>query len=102
MTDPINQAAVSSDQEAAAIRHQVVNRLKRAQGQLGAVLRAIESDADCRDVVIQLAAVSAAVDRAGFAIVASGLKRCLAGPEAESAEGGLTVADFEKLFMMLA
>ena len=55
----------------------VVNRLRRAQGQIGGVLRMIEEGRDCREIVTQLAAVSRAVDRAGFALIAGGLKQCL-------------------------
>lgn len=77
----------------------VVNRLRRAQGQLGGVLRMIEEGKDCQDVVTQLAAVSRALDKAGFAIIASGLKQCLV----ES--GGADTIDtktMEKLFLSLA
>jgi DNA-binding FrmR family transcriptional regulator len=78
----------------------VVNRLKRAQGQLAGVLRMIDEGRECEDVVTQLAAVSRALDRAGFAIVASGLRQCL------SDEGGddeaMDVATLEKLFLALA
>ena len=35
---------------------------------------------DCKDVVTQLAAVSRALDRAGFKIIASGLRHCLDEP----------------------
>ena len=52
----------------------------RAQGQLAGVLRMIEEGRDCEDVVTQLAAVYRALDRAGFAIVATGLKQCLHRP----------------------
>ena len=54
---------------------QVVNRLRRAQGQIGGVLRLIEEGRDCTDIVTQLAAVSRALDRAGFAIISIGLKQ---------------------------
>lgn len=78
----------------------VSNRLKRAQGQLAAVVRMIDDGRDCEEVVTQLAAVSRALDRAGFAIIASGMKQCLA----EEAEGGAgpDVAKLEKLFLSLA
>ena len=99
MTEPVNESA----QEVALVRRQIVHRLKRAHGQLGAVIKAVESDTDCRAIITQLAAVSAAVDRAGFAIIASGLKNCLAEDEiGEHPDSKLTVADYEKLFMMLA
>ncbi|MFD1049010.1 metal-sensitive transcriptional regulator, partial [Kibdelosporangium lantanae] len=51
----------------------VVKRLRRAQGQVGGLIQMIESGRDCEDVIIQLAAVSRALDRAGFRLIASGL-----------------------------
>ncbi len=77
----------------------VVHRLKRAQGQLAGVLRMIEEGRDCEDVVTQLAAVSRALDRAGFAVVASGMRQCLVD---ESDPATLDVAKMEKLFLALA
>ena len=41
----------------------VLKRLRRAQGQLGAVIRMIEEERDCRDIVMQLSACSKALDR---------------------------------------
>jgi DNA-binding FrmR family transcriptional regulator len=76
-----------------------INRIKRARGQLDGVLRMLEEGRDCEDVVTQLAAVSRALDRAGFAIVAAGLRQCLAG-DADTA--GLDVKKMEKLFLSLA
>jgi DNA-binding FrmR family transcriptional regulator len=58
----------------------ILNRLRRAEGQLGAVIRMLEEGRDCQDVVTQLAAVSKALDKAGFAIVASGLRQCVTDP----------------------
>ena len=77
----------------------VVNRLRRAQGQIGGILRMIEEGRDCRDVVTQLSAVNRALDRAGFAVVSSGLKQCLTeSGDLESAD----VKAMEKLFLSLA
>jgi DNA-binding FrmR family transcriptional regulator len=77
----------------------VVNRLRRAQGQIGGILKMIEEGRDCKDVVTQLAAVNRALDRAGFAIIATGLKQCLS--EADGADS-LDTAAMEKLFLSLA
>lgn len=77
----------------------ILNRLRRAQGQLGAVIAAIESGASCRDSVTQLAAVTSALDRAGFLIVSRAMKNCLENPDADDA---MTVDELEKLFMTLA
>jgi len=77
----------------------VINRIKRAQGQLAGVLRMMEEGRDCEDVVTQLAAVSRALDRAGFAIVATGLQQCLASGDGTDS---VDVKKMEKLFLSLA
>lgn len=77
----------------------VINRLRRAQGQLGGVIRLLEEERDCKDVVTQLAAVNRALDRAGFAIIASGMRECLSAPDGINAE---EQAAMEKLFLSLA
>ncbi len=77
----------------------VVNRLRRAQGQIGGVLKMIEDGRDCQDIVTQLAAVSKALDRAGFAVIAAGLKQCLTESGGEET---LDTKVMEKLFLSLA
>ena len=77
----------------------VINRIKRAQGQLAGVLWMLEEGRECEDVVTQLAAVSKALDRAGFAIVATGLQQCLSNGETMDS---LDVKKMEKLFLSLA
>lgn len=57
----------------------VLNRLRRAHGQLAGVISMVEQGRDCKDVVTQLAAVSRALDKAGFKIVATGMRQCLVG-----------------------
>lgn len=75
----------------------VVNRLRRAEGQLAGVIRMIESERDCKDVVTQLAAVSRALDKAGFAIIATGLRQCM-----QDGADQVDAAELEKLFLSLA
>ncbi len=77
----------------------VVNRLKRAQGQLAGVVRMLGEGRDCEDVVTQLSAVSKALDRAGFAIIASGMRQCLIDSDGEDT---LDVQKLQKLFLSLA
>ncbi|MBM9624253.1 metal-sensitive transcriptional regulator [Streptomyces zhihengii] len=83
----------------------VLNRLRRAQGQISGVIRMIEEGRDCEEVVTQLAAASRALDRAGFAIIATGLQQCMT----EMEDGSRTTEDrdetrgrLEKLFLSLA
>jgi DNA-binding FrmR family transcriptional regulator len=86
----------------------VLNRLRRAQGQISGVIRMIEEGRDCEDVVTQLAAAARALDRAGFAIIATGLQQCLTEPAREAADGGSGQSTdemkgrLEKLFLSLA
>lgn len=81
-----------------AAESQVLNRLRRAQGQLAGVISVVESGRDCDEVVTQLAAVSRALDRAGFKIVASGMRQCAA----DGASSPMTEEQMEKMFLILA
>lgn len=88
---------MTGDDETIAL---VLNRLRRAHGQLGGVISMIENGRDCKDVVTQLAAVSRALDKAGFKIVATGLRECITGDP--NAKEPMTEAELEKLFLALA
>ena len=77
----------------------VIRRLNRARGQIGGIVKMIEEGRDCRDIVTQLAAVSKALDRAGFAVIAAGLKQCLVESGGEET---LDTKVMEKLFLSLA
>ena len=83
------------------VAKEITNRLRRARGQIDGVIGMIESGRNCRDVVTQLAAASRALDRAGFKIVATGLRQCLAAEEA-GGERELSTDELEKLFLSLA
>lgn len=76
----------------------VVKRLKRAQGQIGGIIKMIEDGRQCQDIVTQMAAVSKALDRAGFATISLGLRQCVADPE----HNQMDVDAMEKLFLSLA
>ncbi|MFN8079750.1 MAG: metal-sensitive transcriptional regulator [Kineosporiaceae bacterium] len=78
---------------------QVIHRLRRARGQIDGVIAMIEQERSCRDIVTQLAAASRALDRAGFKIVASGLRQCMNG---EAGEDRMSSDELEKLFLSLA
>ncbi|HEX5569120.1 MAG TPA: metal-sensitive transcriptional regulator [Streptomyces sp.] len=85
----------------------VVNRLRRAQGQIAGVIKMIEEGRDCEEVVTQLAAASRALDKAGFAVIATGLQQCLADGGADGEAAGAADREqmrsrLEKLFLSLA
>lgn len=80
------------------VNRDVLMRLKRARGQLDGVISMIEDERSCADVVTQLAAVSKALDRAGFKIVATGLQQCIEHGD----DAPMTAEELEKLFLSLA
>ncbi|ANU20408.1 cytoplasmic protein [Planococcus plakortidis] len=55
----------------------IENRLKRIEGQLRGVIKMVEADGECRDVVTQLSAVRSAVDRTIGVIVSENLQSCV-------------------------
>lgn len=98
MTTEATREDVTAQHDPEAKR-KLLNRLRRAHGQLGAVIEAVDRDAHCREVVQQLAAVSKALDRAGFLAISSALRECLREPERE---GNAQPEELEKLFLSLA
>ncbi|MCZ3389119.1 MAG: metal-sensitive transcriptional regulator [Actinomycetia bacterium] len=84
-----------------SVSQEVVNRLRRAQGQIGGIIAMIEDGRNCSDIVTQLAAASRAIDRAGFKIVASGIRQCQ-DAELRGEQPALTREQMEKLFLALA
>ncbi|MFC6357124.1 metal-sensitive transcriptional regulator [Luethyella okanaganae] len=96
-------------------QRRILNRLKRARGQLNAVIESVENGADCRTVVTGLSAAIGALDKAGFAIVSAAMRDCLAdevvsGDHANSSTPGgaqaepshVTIDELEKLFLTLS
>ncbi len=76
----------------------VIKRLRRAEGQIRGVIGMLEDGRDCAEVVMQLAAVSKALDRAGFKIIVSGLQQCMTATDDQS----VNLERMEKLFLSLA
>ncbi len=77
----------------------ILNRLRRAEGQLGAVIRMLESERDCQDIVTHLATESKALDKAGFEVVSTGLAQRLRNPDDPET---MDVEQLKKLFLSLA
>lgn len=78
----------------------VLNRLRRAEGQVRGIQRLLEEGADCKDVITQLTAAQAALHRTGLRLMSAGMRYCLLDPEKAAAEG-MTTDDMEELFLKL-
>jgi DNA-binding FrmR family transcriptional regulator len=93
---PVKMVHTISDEEAIA---SITKRLKRAQGQIGGVIAMLEAGRSCDDIVAQLAAVSKAVDRAAFSLIATGLKECLTSGDENADE---LSERLQRLFLTMA
>jgi DNA-binding FrmR family transcriptional regulator len=79
----------------------ILNRLRRVEGQIRGIQQMLVDKRECRDVVTQISAASKALDQAGFKLVASGLTYCVNDPE-RAAREGYAIEDVQKMFMKLA
>ncbi len=59
-------------------RRAVLNRLKTARGHLDAVVRMVEDDTYCPDVMKQLSAVQGSLERASRVVLRNHLETCVA------------------------
>ncbi|MDG5789726.1 metal-sensitive transcriptional regulator [Evansella sp. AB-P1] len=56
---------------------QMKNRVKRIEGQVKAILRMMEEEKDCKDLVVQLSAARNALDRTIGLVVSTNLEHCV-------------------------
>ena len=61
-----------------ADRRKLVNRLKRIEGQIQGIIGMLENDAYCNDILIQSAAVNAAVNSFNKELLANHIRTCVA------------------------
>ncbi|MEU5293505.1 metal-sensitive transcriptional regulator [Streptomyces umbrinus] len=92
---------VDTDNKEADSWPEILNRLRRAQGQLAAVIVMAEAGRNRKDVVTQLVAVSQALDRAAFKIATGGIHQCLTERQRGHVPP-LSEAELEKLLLTLA
>ena len=74
-------------------------RMKRANGQMTAVIRMLEEGRSCDEVVTQMAAVSKAINTAAFTLISASLKECLLDGKRNSKD---VSEQLQKLFLSLA
>jgi DNA-binding FrmR family transcriptional regulator len=75
----------------------VDKRLARLEGQIRGLRRLIGEGAGCKDVIHQVSAASAALDKVGYRLVGAGMQYCINEPESP-----MTSDDLESLFLKLS
>lgn len=58
-------------------KSQMINRLKRIEGQVRGLQKMIEDDRYCVDVLVQISAVKAALDKVGYQMMERHAKMCV-------------------------
>jgi DNA-binding FrmR family transcriptional regulator len=77
----------------------IAKRMKRAHGQMGAVIRMLEEGRSCEDIVTQMAAVGKAINTAAFKLISASLKECI---EEATIDRDVLTEKLQKLFLSLA
>ena len=77
----------------------IIARIKRAQGQLGGIVRMLEEGRNCEEIVTQMSAVSKAVHSAAFTLISASLEECII--EGRSDQKAVS-EKLQKLFLSLA
>jgi DNA-binding FrmR family transcriptional regulator len=67
----------------------ILNRLRRVEGQARGLQRMIEEGRDCNDILTQLAATRAALDRVGIYLITTKVRECLLDEEDTSSEAAI-------------
>lgn len=70
--------------EMSTSQQKVINRLKRAEGQLRGIQKMIEDEKECMQIMTQLHAVRSSIDRVMGIVVAENLQQCIENPEMDN------------------
>lgn len=65
-------------------KQDLAKRLSRAEGQVRGIARMVEEDTYCIDILTQITAVQAALDKVGLQLLAQHTKHCLTNPQVGS------------------
>ena len=76
-------------------------RLRRIEGQLKGLQRMLAEERDCTELVQQIAAARAALDRVALDLISAGLERCLREELQGKPNGDRTFQKLQRTFLML-
>jgi DNA-binding FrmR family transcriptional regulator len=70
-----------------ATKDQLHKRLRRIEGQVRGIQRMVEDDRPCPDILVQIAAIEAALDKVALGLLDGHVKHCVASADPEEREG---------------
>jgi DNA-binding FrmR family transcriptional regulator len=73
-------------------REAILRRLHRAEGQVRGIIRMVEEEKDCEDVLTQVAAARSAMDRIGIHIITHRMRECLSENPPDAPEDSIAEA----------
>jgi DNA-binding FrmR family transcriptional regulator len=62
-------------------KEEITKRLNRAEGQVRGIARMVEEDKYCIDILTQITAIQAALDKVGLQLLSEHAKHCLVDPK---------------------
>jgi len=80
----------AADHGYSADKDKVLNRLRRIEGQVRGVERMVDEDRYCIDVITQISAIQAALDKVALQLLDDHARHCVVGGHAEGSPAELT------------
>lgn len=75
------------------INDDAMKRLKRAEGQVGGIIRMVESESYCPEILTQIAAARSALRKAGLSILKRHVESCVSDALRSGKEEGSALID---------
>jgi DNA-binding FrmR family transcriptional regulator len=82
-------------------KEKVKNRLRRISGQIGGIERMVEEERYCIDILTQISAAQAAIDKVALALLDEHTRHCVVGADGASAREEKTAEMMEAVGRLL-
>ncbi|HEU5251873.1 MAG TPA: metal-sensitive transcriptional regulator [Solirubrobacterales bacterium] len=82
-------------------KEKVKNRLRRISGQIGGIERMVDEERYCIDILTQISAVQAAIDKVALALLDEHTRHCVVGAESPEAREAKTEEMMEAVGRLL-
>jgi len=83
-------------------RKEIVQRLRRIEGQVRGLQKMLEEERECEEIVIQLSAIRAALEKVSLSIVGSYMVECIKKEVSEKGDCVRAMEKAKEMFMKLS